>query len=359
MRGADISQNALFVTVTVEDFVPSDHPLRALRDLINEALKDLDGLFGSIYADAGRESIPPERLVRALLLQVLYTIRSERQLMEQVRYNMLYRWFVGLTMDDDVWSHSTFSKNRDRLLAHDVVGELFQTVVEMARTRGLLSDEHFSVDGTLIQAWASHKSFRPKDEGPGGAGRNDERDFHGEERKNDTHHSVTDPDARLYRKSAGTGAVLCYQGHSVMENRHGLIVQAKVSPASGTAERDTALELLKALPGSRRKTVGGDKGYDVESFVADCREARITAHVAAKKKGSAVDQRTQRHAGYAVSQKIRKRIEEVFGWNKSIGLLRQVKQRGLARVDALFQFGMLSWNLVRMRNILARNTATG
>ena len=359
MRGADITQNALFVTVTVEDFVPLDHPLRALRELINEALKDLDGLFGSIYADAGRESIPPERLVRALLLQVLYTIRSERQLMEQVRYNLLYRWFVGLTIDEATWSHSTFSKNRDRLLAHDVVGELFETVVEMARTRGLLSDEHFSVDGTLIQAWASQKSFRPKDEGPGGSGRNDERNFHGEERKNDTHHSVTDPDARLYRKSQGTGAILCYQGHSVMENRHGLVVKAKVSHASGTAERDTALELLKALPGKRRKTAGGDKGYDVASFVQGCREARITAHVAAKKKGSAIDQRTQRHAGYDVSQRIRKRIEEVFGWNKSIGTLRQVKQRGLARVDALFQFGMLSWNLMRMRNILALNAATG
>jgi len=359
MRGADISQNALFVTVTVEDFVPADHPLRALRDLINAALKDLDALLGSIYADGGRESIPPERLVRALLLQVLYTIRSERQLMEQVRYNMLYRWFVGLTMDDAVWDHSTFSKNRDRLLAHDVVGALFQTVVEMARARDLLSDEHFSVDGTLIQAWASQKSFRPKDEGPGGTGRNQERDFHGEERKNDTHHSVTDPDARLYRKSAGTGAILCYQGHSVMENRHGLIVKAKVSHAGGTAERDTALELLKALPGKRRKTVGGDKGYDVESFVQGCRDARITAHVAAKKKGSAIDQRTLRHAGYAVSQRIRKRIEEVFGWNKSVGSLRQVKQRGLARVDALFQFGMMSWNLVRMRNILAMNAATG
>ena len=332
--------------------------LHDLRDLINEALKDLDGLFGSIYADAGRESIPPERLVRALLLQVLYTIRSERQLMEQVRYNMLYRWFVGLTMDDEVWDHSTFSKNRDRLLAHDVVSELFQTVVEMARARDLLSEEHFSVDGTLIQAWASQKSFRPKDQGPGG-GRNDERDFHGEERKNDTHHSVTDPDARLYRKSQGTGAILCYQGHSVMENRHGLIVQARVSHASGTAERDTALELLKALPGSRRKTVGADKGYDVASFVHGCRDERITVHVAAKKKGSAIDQRTQRHAGYAVSQRIRKRIEETFGWNKSIGSLRQVKQRGLARVDALFQFGMLSWNLVRMRNILTMNATSG
>ncbi|OGI45648.1 MAG: transposase [Candidatus Muproteobacteria bacterium RBG_16_65_34] len=359
MRGADISQNALFVTATVENFVPLDHPLRALRNLIDEALKDLDGLFESIYAEAGRKSIPPERLVRALLLQVLYTIRSERQLVEQVRYNMLYRWFVGLTMDEAVWSHSTFSKNRDRLLAHDVVGELFETVVEMARTRGLLSEEHFSVDGTLIQAWASQKSFRPKDEGPGGTGRNEERDFRGEERKNDTHHSVTDPDARLYRKSQGTGAILCYQGHSVMENRHGLIAQAKVSHASGTAERDTALALLRALPGKRRKTVGGDKGYDVESFVRGCRDERITVHVAAKKKGSAIDRRTQRHAGYAVSQKIRKRIEEAFGWNKSIGTLRQVKQRGLARVDALFQFGMLSWNLVRMRNILALNAATG
>ena len=279
--------------------------------------------------------------------------------MEQWNYNLLFRWFVNLNIDDAVWDVTVFTKNRDRLLTHDVVGELFQTVVEMARARDLLSDEHFSVDGTLIQAWASHKSFRPKDEGPGGAGRNDERDFHGEERKNDTHHSVTDPDARLYRKSAGhrRGPVLSgpqrhgepprpdREGQSQSCLRHG-----GARHGAGTAE---------GLAGSRRKTVGGDKGYDVESFVADCREARITAHVAAKKKGSAIDQRTQRHAGYAVSQKIRKRIEEVFGWNKSIGLLRQVKQRGLARVDALFQFGMLSWNLVRMRNILALNTATG
>ena len=290
MRGADIRQNALFVTVTVEDFVPLDHPLRTLRDLINEALKDLDGLFGSIYADAGRESIPPERLVRALLLQVLYTICSEHQLMEQVRYKPA----VPLVRGPD-------------------------------HRRGGLEPFHLQ----------------------------------SEERKNDTHHSVTDPDARLYRKSAGTGAILYYQGHGVMENRNGLVVKANVSHASGTAERDTALELLKALLGKRRKTAGGDKGYDVKSFVQGCREARITAHVAAKKKGSAIDQRTQHHAGYAVSQRIRKRIEEVFGWNKSIGTLRQVKQRGLAHVDALFQFGMLSWNLVRMRNILAMNAATG
>ena len=357
MRGADVMQESLFTTVHLESFVPADHPIRPLRDLFNIALQRLSGLFDSLYADGGRESIPPEHLLRAQLLQVLYSLRSERQLTEQIRYNLLFRWFVGLSIDDEIWDHSTFSKNRDRLLEHDVVPALFDEVVRLADRQGLLSKDHFSVDGTLIQAWASHKSFRPKDEGPGHGGRNAERDFHGEERRNDTHHSVTDPDARLYRKSQGTGAVLCYQGHTVMENRHGLIVKAKVSHAGGAAERDTALALLAALPGQRRKTVGADKGYDVESFVRGCRERCVTAHVAAREKGSAIDRRTQRHAGYTISQYKRKRIEEPFGWNKLIGQLRQVKQRGIAKVDALFQFGMMGWNLVRIRNILAVGTA--
>lgn len=346
-------QESLFTTVHLESFVPADHPIRAVRELFNAALERISHLFNAAYADGGRESIAPERLLRAQLLQVLYSIRSERQLVEQTHYNLLFRWFVGLSIDDAVWNHSTFSKNRDRLLEHDVVPALFAEVVRLAEQRGLLSKDHFSVDGTLIQAWASHKSFRPKDEGGGGIGRNQEHDFHGEQRKNDTHASTTDPDARLYRKSANTAAILCYQGHTVVENRHGLVVRAQVSHASGTAERDTALDLLQSLPGKRRKTVGADKGYDVKSFVAGCRERGITAHVAAKDKGSAIDQRTRRHVGYGISQRKRKRVEEPFGWSKLIGQIRQVKQRGKARVNALFQVTMMGWNLVRMRNILA------
>jgi transposase len=359
MRGADVMQEPMFLTVQLEQFVPGDHPLRALRPLIDEALKGLNGLFEGMYADGGRDSIPPERLLRAQLLQVLYSIRSERQLCEQLQYNLLFRWFVGLPMDQRAWDHSTFSKNRDRLLEQEVIPALFGEVVAAARSRGLLSEEHFSVDGTLIQAWASHKSFRPKDEPPrGGGGPNKAVDFHGESRTNDTHASVTDPDARLLRKSKGHEARLCYQGHTVMENRHGLIVAAEISHGRGPkAEWDTGLELLKRLPGRRRKTVGADKGYDTAAFVQGCRQHRITAHVASKVKGSAVDGRTLRHAGYLASQRKRKRIEEPFGWIKLIGNLRQVKQRGLPRVNALFQFGMLAWNLVRMRNILALNTA--
>jgi len=322
MRGTDVMQEPLFTTVQLETFVPKDHPLRALRVLMDEALKELNGLFDAMYADGGRDSIPPERLLRAQLLQVLYTIRSERQLVEQLHYNFLFRWFVGLPIEAAAWDHSTFSKNRDRLLDHEVVPQLFAEVVAAARRRNLLSEEHFSVDGTLIQAWASHKSFRPKDPPTrrGGGGRNAEVDFHGESRCNDTHASTTDPDARLLRKSKGTGAILCYQGHTVMENRHGLIVAAKASHATGPrAEWNSAVELLGTLPGARRKTVGGDKGFDTARFVHGCRNLRITAHVARKVKGSAVDGRTTRHAGYVVSQRKRKRIEEPFGWGKLIG----------------------------------------
>lgn len=363
MRGTDVMQEPLFTTVQLETFVPKDHPLRALRVLMDEALKELNGLFDVIYADGGRDSIPPERLLRAQLLQVLYTIRSERQLVEQLHYNFLFRWFVGLPIEEAAWDHSTFSKNRDRLLDHEVVPQLFAEVVAAARRRNLLSEEHFSVDGTLIQAWASHKSFRPKDEPPKGGprppreGRNKEVDFHGEPRANDTHASITDPDARLLRKSQGSAAILCYQGHTVMENRHGLIVAAQASHATGPgAEWDNAVELLGTLPGARRKTVGGDKGFDTARFVNQCRALGITAHVARKRKGSAIDGRTTRHAGYAVSQLKRKRVEEPFGWVKLIGPIRPVKQRGLPRVNTLFQFAMLGWNLVRMRNILALQT---
>ncbi|HLI16969.1 MAG TPA: IS5 family transposase [Rhodanobacteraceae bacterium] len=352
MRGVDVMQESLFTTVQLESFVPADHPIRPLREMFNTALQRISYLFDAAYAEGGRESIAPERLLRALLLQVLYGIRSERQLVEQTHYNLLFRWFVGLSIDDAVWNHSTFSKNRDRLLEHDVVPELFAEVVRMAGQRGLLSQDHFSVDGTLIQAWASHKSFRPKDGGTGGIGRNQEQDFHGEQRKNDTHASTTDPEARLYRKSFNTAAVLCYQGHTVVENRNGLVVRAQVSPATGTGERDVALELLASLPGKRRKTVGADKGYDVKAFIEGCRRLRITPHVAAKDQRGAIDQRTCRHAGYAISQIKRKRVEEPFGWMKLAAQLRQVKQRGTAQVAALFQMGMMGWNLIRMRNLL-------
>ncbi len=356
MRGADVMQEPLFTTVQLETFVPKDHPLRALRVLMDEALKELNWLFEAIYADGGRDSIAPERLLRAQLLQVLYTIRSERQLCEQWQYHLLFRWFVGLPLDQRAWEHSTFSKNRDRLLEQEVIPELFAEVVEAARRRELLSAEHFSVDGTLIQAWAGHKSFRPKDEPPRGGGHR-KVDFHGETRSNDTHASTTDPETRLLRKSQGSEAKLCYQGHTVMENRNGLIVAAQASLATGLrAEWDSALELLDALPGRQRKTVGADKGYDTAEFVRGCRQQRITAHVASKRKGSAVDGRTTHHAGYRISQLKRKRVEQPFGWAKLIGTLRQAKQRGLLRVNALFQFNLLAWNLVRMRTLLTAST---
>ncbi len=356
MRGADVMQEPMFLAVQLEQFVPAEHPLRMIRGLMDEALGKLNGLFNAIYADSGRDSIAPERLLRAQLLQVLYSIRSERQLCEQLQYNLLFRWFVGLPLDQRAWEHSVFSKNRDRLLEQAVVPELFAEVVEAARRRELLSEEHFSVDGTLIQAWAGHKSFRPKEEPPSG-GRGREVDFHGETRTNDTHASTTDPDARLLRKSQGSEAKLCYQGHTVMENRHGLIVAAKASLATGLrAEWDTALELLGTVPGRRRKTVGADKGYDTAEFVQGCRQQGMTAHVARKIRGSAVDGRTTRHAGYRISQLKRKRVEQPFGWGKLIGTLRQVKQRGLPRVDALFQFNLLAWNLVRMRTLLTAST---
>jgi transposase len=357
-RGSDVMQETLFVTAHLDSFVPANHPLRPIRELFNEALKKLNGLFESIYADEGRESIAPEKLLRAQLLQVLYSIRSERQLVEQLSYNLLFRWFVGLAIDDVVWNHSTFSKNRDRLLDHEVIPELFAEVVKLAGDRDLLSTEHFSVDGTLIQAWASHKSFVRKDgsdEPPAGGGRNAERAFHGESRGNDTHASTTDPDSRSYKKSTGSEARLSFLGHSVMENRHGLIVRAQASEANGTAERDTALELLSNLPGRRRKTVGADKGYDVESFISDCRDLNFTPHIARNERrpgGSNLDARTTRHTGYAISQRIRKRIEESFGWGKTIGMIRQVKVRGLDKVNMVYQFTCMGWNLVRMRTLL-------
>jgi transposase len=359
MRGSDEMQESLFTVAKLEDFVPADHPLRPMRELVNEALKRLNGLFNLIYADTGRASIAPEKLMRALLLHVFYSVRSERMLMEQMRYNMLFRWFVGLAMDDAVWDHSVFSKNRDRLLEHEVVEAFFTEVMTLADKQGLLSKEHFSVDGTLIQAWASHKSFVPKDGSDNGAspvgGRNVQADWKGKPRSNDTHASTTDPDARLYKKSDNTPAVMGYLGHILIENRSGLVVGAVVSHADGRAERVQALRLLERTPGQHPKTVGADKAYDTRDFVADCRARNVTPHVARHLRrwgGSAIDGRTTRHGGYQVSQVIRKRIEEHFGWGKTVGRIRQTVYRGLRRVDQHFKITMVASNLTRMARIL-------
>jgi len=348
-------QEALFTVAKLEDFVPADHPLRPIRALVNEALEGLNALFNEIYSDKGRDSIAPEKLIRASLLQVFYSVRSERQICEQLRYNLLFRWFVGLAIDDAVWEHSVFSKNRDRLLENSVVEAFFGEVMRIAEARGLVSKEHFSVDGTLIQAWASQKSFRPKDgsddQRPGGPGRNSQADWKGRPRSNDTHESTTDPDARLYRKSHNAAAILCYQGHALMENRCGLVVSAVTTPATGSGEREAALAMLDALPGRRARTLGADKGYDTNDFVAACRERNVTPHIACndtRRGGSAIDARTTRHPGYAISQVMRKRIEEHFGWGKTIGHIRQTVYRGIRRVDQHFKLTMTASNLVRM-----------
>lgn len=364
MRGEDGLQESLFTVAKLEDFVPVDHPLRPVRHLVNEALIRLNGLFNTIYADTGRASIAPEKLLRAMLIQVLFSVRSERQLMEQVRYNLLYRWFIGLAIDDTVWDHSSFSKNRDRLLEHAVVESFFTEVMALADKAGLLSKEHFSVDGTLIQAWASHKSFVPKgggnddaDRGGGGrpGGRNAQANWKGTRRSNDTHASTTDPDARLFRKSYNTAALLCYQGHVLMENRSGLVVGAVVTHADGKGERAAALAMLDTVPGRAPKTLGADKGYDTRDFVRACRERQTTPHVASNVThvgGSAIDGRTTRHGGYAVSQTVRKRIEEHFGWGKTIGRIRQTVYRGIERVDQHFKLTMTASNIVRMARML-------
>lgn len=355
MRGADALQESLFTVTKLDDFVPADHPLRAIRLLVNEALTRMNAQFDEIYAASGRDSIAPEKLIRALLLQIFYSVRSERQICEQLRYNLLFRWFVGLALDDAVWDHSVFSKNRDRLLEHHVMDGFFTQVTGLADARGLLSKEHFSVDGTLIQAWASQKSFRPKDgsddQGPGAGGRNAQADWKGQRRSNETHASTTDPDARNYRKSHNTAAILCYQGHALMENRNGLVVGAVVTTADGHGERLAALAMLDALPGVGRRSVGADKAYDTADFVAACRERKVTPHIAChdtRVGGSAIDGRTTRHASYQLSQIVRKRIEEHFGWAKTVGRIRQTVFRGLQRVDQQFKLTMTASNLMRI-----------
>ena len=356
MRGLDDREPALFSYVSLEDRVPRDHPLRTVKKLVDGILRDLSPRFDAMYARVGRPSIPPEQLMRALLLQIFYSVRSERLLMEQLDYNLLFRWFVGLGMDDGVWVPTTFTKNRDRLLSGEVAQAFFVAVREEARRRKLLSDEHFTVDGTLLEAWASHKSFRPKDEPPepGSGGKNPEVDFRGEKRSNATHQSTTDPDARLARKG-GTGASLCYSANVLMENRHGLIVDTEVAHATGTAERDSALAMLERQPGrKRRRTLGADKGYDTKEFVAAARERGFTPHVARNTAGrqSAIDGRTTRHGGYAVSQRKRKLVEQGFGWGKTVALLRKLRHRGKDLVGWMFAFTSAAFNLVRMRGLI-------
>jgi len=363
MRGEDQQQGAMFSYLSPEQRVPQDHPLRAIRAISDPVLQELSGAFERLYAANGRPSIAPEKLLRALLLQVLYTIRSERLLMEQLDYNLLFRWFVGLNMDDAVWVPTVFSKNRDRLLAGDIASAFFEGVVDKLREKNLLSDEHFTVDGTLLEAWAGAKSFRRKDgksEPPEGAGSNPTVDFHGEKRSNATHASTTDGEARLAKKSAGKEAKLSYAGHVLMENRNGLIVTTRVTKATGTAEGEAALEMAEQIGSSRRVTMGGDKGYDHRKVVAGWRRENVTPHVARNEKrsgGSAIDERTTRHAGYEISQRKRKRVEEIFGWMKTIGLMRKLRHRGLARVEWMFTFAATVYNLVRARNLLAKQAA--
>jgi transposase len=357
MRGRDRQTGQLFSYASPDSLVPADHPLRAIRLLVNAALERLSRDFGKIYADNGRPSIAPEKLLRALLLQALFTIRSERQLMQQITYNMLFRWFVGLAMDAPVWDVTVFTKNRDRLLEGDIARGFLAAILIDPQVTPLLSSEHFSVDGTLIDAWASMKSFRPKDGSgePPASGRNSERDYHGEKRSNETHASTTDPDARLLKKSSGDASRLCHMGHVLMENRHGLVVDAALTIATGTAEREAAIAMIGDLPVGDRVTLGGDKAYDTRDFVAAMRRLGVTPHVTQVTKGrpSAIDGRTTRHAGYPISVRIRKRIEEVFGWMKTVGMMRKTRHRGNARVGWMFIFVAAAYNLVRIPKLLA------
>src|SRR6266853_2065161 len=358
MRGADEQQSQIFSYLSPEARVRKDHPLRAVRAMVDEVLAQMSGAFDAMYASVGRPSIPPEKLLRAQLLQMLYSIRSERLLMEEMDYNLLFRWFVGLNADDDVWDATVFTKNRDRLLEADIATEFLARVVEQARAKGLTSDEHFTVDGTLLEAWASAKSFQPKDgkQSPPDDPGNPTVNFRGEQRSNETHASKSDSQALLARKSGGKESKLSYSGNLLVENRNGLIVGAEVFQANGTAERDAALVMLEQIPGTKPVTVGGDKGFDTRGFVAECRNLRVTAHVAqnhARPGGSAIDGRTTRHLGYAISQRKRKRIEACFGWLKTIALMRKVRHRGVCQVGWIFTFACAAYNLVRMRNLAA------
>lgn len=361
MRGDDAQQHAMFSYISPEERIPADHPLRAVRQVTDRVLKGLSRDFSRMYARAGRPSIPPEKLLRALLLQILYTLRSERMLMEQLSYNLLFRWFVGLNLDDPVWDVTVFTKNRERLLKGDIARKFFQLVVDEAQAWGLMSDEHFTVDGTLLEACASLKSFKKIDaaervtEGDPG---NPTVDFHGEKRSNQTHRSTTDPEARLARKGAGKEAKLSYSGHVLMENRNGLVADAEVRPADGTAERDAALEMIASRAGDQPVTVGADKAYDTKEFVVAARDLKATPHVAQnqKRRRSAIDQRTTRHPGYAISQQKRKRVEEIFGWMKTVGGMRKLRHRGIRLVGWMFTLAAAVYNLVRIRHLTDATT---
>ena len=359
MRGTDKRSGELFSYVGLEQRVRADHPLRAIRAVVSEALDALSGEFAALYSGMGRPSIPPEMLLRAMLLQAFYSVRSERQLMERLEYDLLFRWFVGLGVDEPVWDHSTFSKNRDRLLDGDVAARFLSAILAQPRVRRLLSSDHFSVDGTLVEAWASMKSFRPRDEPDrpdgGDGGRNPTVDFRTEKRSNATHASTTDPDAMLYRKGSGMEARLCFVGHGLMENRSGLLVDARLTRVSGHAERLAALEMIEPHAGRPRAiTLGADRGYDAADFVEELRTLNVRPHVAqnVSRRRSAIDRRTTRHAGYAASLRARKRIEEAFGWIKTVAGLRRIKLRGLERVDGPFTFAAAAYNLIRLPKLL-------
>lgn len=370
MRGSDDRTEEMFSYIPLEKRVPADHPLRAIRGLVDEVLEGLSFQFSKLYSHTGRPSIPPEYLLRASLLQAFFTVRSERQLMEQIDYNLLYRWFVGLPADGAVWNATVFSKNRERLMQADVARAFMSQLLNLPRVRGLLSSEHFSVDGTLVDAWASMKSFQPRNGSgePPSPGRNGERNFRKEKRSNATHVSTTDPDAQLFRKGDGQSSRLCFMGHALMENRNGLIVDCQLTRATGTAEREAALAMIERSRKTANRTVrggrvtlGADKGFDAEAFVLSLKEQNVTPHIAingavsktGKARKTAVDGRTTRHEGYAISQRCRKRIEESFGWAKTIGGAARLKVRGLARANTVFTLQMIAYNLVRIPKLLA------
>lgn len=361
MRGETEKQVTMLSLVTADQLVPADHPIRQIKPLVDQALRELSPTFSGMYAETGRPSIPPEHLLKACLLIALYSVRSERQFCERLRYDLLFKWFLDLNIIDPPFDASVFSKNKARLLEHEVARRFLGVVLAEAKRRRLLSEDHFTVDGTLLESWASLKSFRPKDgddDTPGTGEKNPTVDFHGEKRANDTHQSTTDPAARLAKKGRGKEAKLCFTGHVLMENRNGLVVDVSFTQATGTAEREAALDLLAQVPGSRRITVGADKGYDTRDFVTACRRMTVTPHVA-RRETSIVDGRTTRHAGYAVSQRIRKRVEEIFGWVKTVGAGRKLRYIGLDRNRLWWEFTAAAYNLLRMAKIALKQAAEG